>query len=129
MQRGDRLLSQRASRREASEESGSGDCFRKRSEAVSPGSDRSAQIQKSEGQSSENTNAARSIGSCGIALRLMHLVNVPRAPSLELYVLPNGGGQLMPLISQFATKCESLCMELRGIEPLTSAVRLQRSPN
>src|SRR5687767_2544574 len=28
-------------------------------------------------------------GSSGIALRLMRRVNVPRAPSLELYVLPN----------------------------------------
>ena len=65
----------------------------------------------------------------GIALRLMRRVNVPRAPSLELYVLPNGGGQLI-LYTQFAqTRRESLCMELRGIEPLTSAVRLQRSPN
>jgi hypothetical protein len=34
-------------------------------------------------------------GSSGIALRLLRRVNVPRAPSLELYVLPNGGGQLL----------------------------------
>ena len=47
----------------------------------------------------------RSTGSRGIALRLMRRVNVPRAPSLELYVLPNGGGQLLfrLLIPQFAT--------------------------
>ncbi len=45
---------------------------------------------------------------------------VPRAPSLELYVLPNGGGQLIKI---------AYLMELRGIEPLTSAVRLQRSPS
>jgi hypothetical protein len=85
----------------------------------------------SSGVESKNTNAAGSIGSSGIALRLMRRVNVPRAPSLELYVLPNGGGQLSLalLIHQSATKGESLCMELRGIEPLTSAVRLQRSPN
>jgi hypothetical protein len=46
---------------------------------------------------------------------------VPRTPSLELYVLPIGGGQLI----NFQKKT----MELRGIEPLTSAVRLQRSPS
>ena len=45
---------------------------------------------------------------------------VPRAPSLELYVLPIGGGQLLDFQKS---------VELRGIEPLTSAVRLQRSPS
>ena len=45
---------------------------------------------------------------------------VPRTPSLELYVLPIGGGQLINFLK---------AMELRGIEPLTSAVRLQRSPS
>ena len=45
---------------------------------------------------------------------------VPRTPSLELYVLPIGGGQLINFPK---------AMELRGIEPLTSAVRLQRSPS
>jgi hypothetical protein len=43
----------------------------------------------------------------------------PRTPSLELSVLPNSGGQ----------KPANHTMELRGIEPLTSAVRLQRSTN
>jgi hypothetical protein len=36
---------------------------------------------------------------------------------LELYVLPDGG------------RLSETFMELRGVEPLTSAVRLQRSPN
>ena len=48
---------------------------------------------------------------------------VPRTPSLELYVLPSGGGQLINFQKLKKT------VELRGIEPLTSAVRLQRSPS
>jgi hypothetical protein len=43
----------------------------------------------------------------------------PRTLSLELSVLPNSGGQCSV----------NHTMELRGIEPLTSAVRLQRSTN
>jgi len=43
-------------------------------------------------------------GSRGIALRLMRRVNVPRAPSLELYVLPNGGGQLLSRPSYTPTR-------------------------
>ena len=80
----------------------------------------------------ENTNAADPKGSSGIALRLLRRVNVPRTPSLELYVLPNGGGQLLSRPSYTPTRHYwrvSYQMELRGIEPLTSAVRLQRSPS
>ena len=43
----------------------------------------------------------------------------PRTLSLELSVLPNSGGHCSV----------NHTMELRGIEPLTSAVRLQRSTN
>jgi hypothetical protein len=81
-----------------------------------------APIQKREGQNTRMPQDPK--GSSGIALRLMRRVNVPRAPSLELYVLPNGGGQLLS-----PTAYNPIRMELRGIEPLTSAVRLQRSPN
>ena len=107
-------------------ESGSGDCLDE-----GPTQGYRSRPPRTEIQETKNTNAARSRGSRGIALRLMRRVNVPRAPSLELYVLPNGGGQLplRLLIPQSATNGESFRMELRGIEPLTSAVRLQRSPS
>src|SRR5215207_7835017 len=51
---------------------------------------------------------------------------VPHTPSLELSVLPNGGGQCIELLA-----CHSAMtaptnsrneMELRGLEPLTSAM-------
>ena len=56
--------------------------------------------------------------------------DLPRALSLELSVLPISGGQRSK--GQFYARSipkYSVPMELRGVEPLTSAVRLQRSPN
>ena len=55
------------------------------------------------------------------------LLKVPRSPSLELYVLPNGGGQ--NFFSYYAQARIWFQMELRGLEPLTSAMRMQLSPS
>jgi hypothetical protein len=60
------------------------------------------------------------MGVCGESILAVARPIVPRTPSLELYVLPIGGGQLINFLK---------AVELRGIEPLTSAVRLQRSPS
>jgi hypothetical protein len=61
---------------------------------------------------------------------------LPRAPSLELCVLPNSGGQnfvgencACNLSQRGAVFVPDAAMELTGIEPVTSAVRLQRSPS
>jgi hypothetical protein len=64
---------------------------------------------------------------------------LPRAPSLELCVLPNSGGQnfvgencactLSQRGAVFVPLVPFAAMELTGIEPVTSAVRLQRSPS
>ena len=58
---------------------------------------------------------------------------LPHTPSLELSVLPNGGGQCIELLAaQSASTAPTNSrkkMELRGIEPLTSAMRMQRSPS
>ena len=69
------------------------------------------------------------VSSC---LRFRAKRDLPRAPSLELYVLPIGGGQQLLLarsVPRTARTPSEFKMELRGVEPLTSAVRLQRSPN
>ncbi len=65
-------------------------------------------------------------------------MGLPRALPLELYVLPSSGGQEI-MITLFyyrrssghnaTSRCHNNVniMELRGVEPLASAVRLQRS--
>ena len=66
-----------------------------------------------------------SIGSPGVAWSL------PRPLSLELCVLPNSGGQCLQKARTMPLSCGrgAAPVELRGIEPLTSAMRMQRSPS
>ena len=58
---------------------------------------------------------------------------LPHTPSLELSVLPNGGGQCIELLASYSAIAAptkfTYEMELRGLEPLTSAMRMQRSPS
>ena len=61
---------------------------------------------------------------------------LPRALSLELYVLPSSGGhdsegenEALIMLAAGPLKGSLAAMELTGIEPVTSAVRLQRSPS
>jgi hypothetical protein len=65
---------------------------------------------------------------------------LPRAPSLELAVLPISGGLTLRLQTISGTNRHTFyqytvrehgvpLMELRGLEPLTSAMRMQRSPS
>ena len=81
-------------------ESGSGDCLDEGLQRRY----RSHTLRTKPDEPTKNTNAADPKGSSGIALRLLRRVNVPRAPSLELYVLPNGGGQLLSRPSYTPTR-------------------------
>ena len=57
------------------------------------------------------------------------LISLPRSPSLELYVLPIGGGHYLLVLNLIGRTLIDKQVELTGIEPVTSAVRLQRSPS